>query len=160
MEAIKRQAAQDLGARLRIIRKSQKMSLQEVETKSHGHWKAVVIGSYERADRALSVGKLAELLHFYQVPISACFSMPSTGKVEVKQLILDLHKFRNMGEEVAPARRYISAITTKRQDWNGQMLSLRKSDLETLAILFETSELALYEQFEKWGVLIHPQQQE
>lgn len=160
MEAIKRQAAQDLGARLRIIRKSQKMSLQEVETKSHGHWKAVVIGSYERADRALSVGKLAELLHFYQVPISACFSMPSTGKVEVKQLILDLHKFRNMGEEVAPVRRYISAITTKRQDWNGQMLSLRKSDLETLAILFETSELALYEQFEKWGVLIHPQQQE
>ena len=160
MEAIKRQAAQDLGARLRIIRKSQKMSLQEVETKSHGHWKAVVIGSYERADRALSVGKLAELLHFYQVPISACFSMPSTGKVEVKGLILDLHKFRNTGDEVAPARRYISAITTKRQDWNGQMLSLRKSDLETLAILFETSELALYEQFEKWGVLIHPQQQE
>jgi transcriptional regulator with XRE-family HTH domain len=64
MEAIKRQAAQELGARLRIIRKSQKMSLQEVEIKSHGHWKAVVIGSYERADRALSVGKLAELLHF------------------------------------------------------------------------------------------------
>ena len=148
------------SAKLRSIRKSKGWSLQDVETNSRGKWKAVVIGSYERADRALSVGKLAELLHFYQVPISACFSMPSTGKVEVKQLILDLHKFRNMGDEVAPARRYISAITTKRQDWNGQMLSLRKSDLETLAILFETSELALYEQFEKWGVLIHPQQQE
>jgi transcriptional regulator with XRE-family HTH domain len=162
MEEIKKQAAQELGARLRIIRKSQKMSLQEVEKRSHGHWKAVVIGSYERADRALSVGKLAELLHFYQVPISSCFSMPSQNKVEVKQLILDLYKFRNLGglgEEVEPARRYISAITTKREDWNGQMLSLRKSDLETLAILFETSEVALYEQFEKWGVLIHPQLQ-
>ena len=33
MEAIKKQAAQELGARLRIIRKSQKMSLQEVEKK-------------------------------------------------------------------------------------------------------------------------------
>ena len=159
MEEIKKQAAQELGARLRIIRKSQKMSLQEVEKRSNGHWKAVVIGSYERADRALSVGKLAELLHFYQVPISSCFSMPSTGKVEIRQLILDLYKFRNMGEEVAPARRYISTINTKREDWNGQMLSLRKSDLETLAILFETSEVALFEQFEKWGVLIHPQQQ-
>ena len=159
MEEIKKQAAQELGARLRIIRKSQKMSLQEVEKRSNGHWKAVVIGSYERADRALSVGKLAELLHFYQVPISSCFSMPNQNKVQVKQLILDLYKFRNMGEEVGPARRYISAITTKREDWNGQMLSLRKSDLETLAILFETSEVALYEQFEKWGVLIHPQQQ-
>jgi transcriptional regulator with XRE-family HTH domain len=160
MEAIKKQAAQELGARLRIIRKSQKMSLQEVEKKSLGHWKAVVIGSYERADRALSVGKLAELLHFYQVPISSCFSMPSTDKAEIRELILDLHKIRNLGEEVAPMHRYISAITTKREDWNGQLLSLRKSDLETLSILFETSESALYEQLKKWGVLIHPQQRE
>ena len=37
---------------------------------------------------------------------------------------------------------------------------LRKNDLETLAILFETSESALYEQLKKWGVLIHPQQRE
>jgi transcriptional regulator with XRE-family HTH domain len=160
MEAIKRQAAQDLGARLRIIRKSQKMSLQEVEIKSHGHWKAVVIGSYERADRALSVGKLAELLHFYQVPISSCFTMPSTGRAEIRELILDLHKIRNIGEQVAPMQRYISSITTKREDWNGQILSLRKSDLETLAILFETSESALFEQLDKWGVLIHPLRQE
>jgi hypothetical protein len=65
-----------------------------------------------------------------------------------------------LGEEVAPMHRYISAITTKREDWNGQLLSLRKSDLETLAILFETSESALYEQLKKWGVLIHPQQRE
>jgi len=86
--------------------------------------------------------------------------MPSTGRVEIKELILDLHKLRNLGDEVAPARGYVSAITTKRQDWNGQMLSLRKSDLETLAILFETSESALFEQFDKWGVLIHPQRQE
>jgi transcriptional regulator with XRE-family HTH domain len=160
MEAIKREAAQELGVRLRIIRKSQKMSLQEVEKKSLGHWKAVVIGSYERADRALSVGKLAELLHFYQVPISSCFTMPSTGKAEIRELILDLHKIRTLGEEVAPIHRYISAITSKREDWNGQILSLRKSDLETLAILFETSESALFDQLNKWGVLIHPQRQE
>ena len=86
--------------------------------------------------------------------------MPSTDKAEFRELILDLHKIRSLGDEVAPIHRYISTITTKREDWNGQILSLRKNDLETLAILFETSESALYEQLKKWGVLIHPQQRE
>ena len=38
-----------LGARLRAIRNQQGLSLQGVEDKSHGRWKAVVVGSYERA---------------------------------------------------------------------------------------------------------------
>jgi hypothetical protein len=37
-----------LGARLRAIRNQQGLSLQGVEDKSHGRWKAVVVGSYER----------------------------------------------------------------------------------------------------------------
>lgn len=159
MEEIKKQAAQELGARLRIIRKSQKMSLQDVEIKSHGKWKAVVIGSYERADRALSVGKLAELLHFYQVPISSCFSLPTPNQKQPDELILDLLKIRNLGAALFPAQKFISLITNKREDWNGQLLSLRKSDLETLAILFETGEQTLYEQMQKWGVLITPLKQ-
>ncbi len=43
--------------RLRIIRKSKGWSLQDVELHSNGKWKAVVIGSYERADRAISTKK-------------------------------------------------------------------------------------------------------
>lgn len=44
--------AQALGARLRHIRVQQGLSLQGVEAKSGGRWKAVVVGSYERGDRA------------------------------------------------------------------------------------------------------------
>ena len=47
--------AHALGARLRSIRQQQGMSLQAVEEKSQGRWKAVVIGSYERGDRAVTV---------------------------------------------------------------------------------------------------------
>jgi transcriptional regulator with XRE-family HTH domain len=48
-----------LGARLRAIRQQQGLTLQQVEEMSEGRWKAVVVGSYERGDRAVSVAKLA-----------------------------------------------------------------------------------------------------
>ncbi len=62
--------AKSLGARLRSIRQQQGLSLQGVEEKSNGRWKAVVVGSYERGDRAVTVSRLAELADFYRVPVS------------------------------------------------------------------------------------------
>src|SRR3712207_5315318 len=59
-----------LGSRLRAIRQQQGLTLQQVEEISSGKWKAVVVGSYERGDRAVSVAKLAELSEFYNVPVS------------------------------------------------------------------------------------------
>ena len=62
--------AKTLGARLRAIRTQQGLSLHGVEEKSRGRWKAVVVGSYERGDRSVTVQKLAELADFYGVPVS------------------------------------------------------------------------------------------
>src|SRR5580698_898345 len=62
--------AKTLGARLRAIRTQQGLSLHGVEEKSRGRWKAVVVGSYERGDRSVTVQKLAELAEFYGVPDS------------------------------------------------------------------------------------------
>ena len=59
-----------LGARLRDVRQREGLSLQRVEQRSGGRWKAVVVGSYERGDRAVTVQKLAELARFYGVPMS------------------------------------------------------------------------------------------
>src|SRR6266567_446908 len=61
--------AKQLGAKLRAIRTQQGLSLHGVEQKSQGRWKAVVVGSYERGDRAVTVQRLAELAHFYGVPV-------------------------------------------------------------------------------------------
>ena len=62
--------AKALGAKLRGIRQQQGLSLHGVEQKSGGRWKAVVVGSYERGDRAVTVQKLAELADFYGVPVA------------------------------------------------------------------------------------------
>src|SRR3981081_2680554 len=60
--------AKALGAKLRGIRQQQGLSLHGVEQKSGGRWKAVVVGSYERGDRAVTVQQLAEPAAFYCVP--------------------------------------------------------------------------------------------
>ena len=60
--------AKALGARLRAIRTQQGLSLQGVEELSRGRWKAVVVGSYERGDRSVTVEKLAGLAQFYGIP--------------------------------------------------------------------------------------------
>src|SRR5262252_7611376 len=65
-----REYAKALGARLRAVRTQQHLSLHGVERKSGGKWKAVVVGSYERGDRAVSVQRLSELADFYGVTVS------------------------------------------------------------------------------------------
>ena len=66
--------AKSLGARLRSIRQQQGLSLQGVEEKSNGRWKAVVVGSYERGDRAISVAKLAASGRTEAVAIAAAMA--------------------------------------------------------------------------------------
>jgi transcriptional regulator with XRE-family HTH domain len=57
-----------LGARLRAVRTHQGLSLAGVEELSRGQWKAVVVSSWERGDRAVTVEKLAGLAAFYGIP--------------------------------------------------------------------------------------------
>jgi transcriptional regulator with XRE-family HTH domain len=59
-----------LGAKLRQTRRELGLSLMGIEEKSDGHWKAVVVGSYERGDRNVTVPRLAELAEFYGVPVA------------------------------------------------------------------------------------------
>jgi len=66
-----------VGDRLRDIRRQQGLSLAEVEERSGGAWKAVVVGAYERGDRAVTVPRLAELADFYGVPLSTLLPTPA-----------------------------------------------------------------------------------
>ena len=65
------QYALEVGDRLRATRMALGLSLHAAEVRSGGKHKAVVIGSYERGNRALTLGKLAALADFYRVPVSS-----------------------------------------------------------------------------------------
>src|SRR5712671_7428183 len=85
--------AKALGAKLRGIRQQQGLSLHGVEQKSAGRWKAVVVGSYERGDRAVTVSRLAELAEFYRVPVAELLPEGSGVRHEsAGKIVLDLEK--------------------------------------------------------------------
>jgi transcriptional regulator with XRE-family HTH domain len=148
--------ARALGARLRSIRQQQGLSLHGVEEKSQGRWKAVVVGSYERGDRAVTVQKLAELADFYAVPVSELLpdSSPAAAAEPPQRLIIDLERLGQVpAEKAGPLARYAAAIQAQRGDFNGRVLSIRQDDLRTLAVIYDEPPSQLADQLIAWGVL-------
>ena len=145
-----------LGARLRAIRNQQGLSLQGVEDKSHGRWKAVVVGSYERGDRAVTVQRLSELAVFYGVPVSELLpdQRPSSAVTTNTKIVLNLESLGSLpADEAGPLARYASTIQAQRHDYNGKVLSIRTEDLKSLAIIYDMSPDELTSRLIEWGVL-------
>jgi transcriptional regulator with XRE-family HTH domain len=148
--------ARALGARLRGIRTQQGLSLHGVEEKSEGRWKAVVVGSYERGDRAVTVQRLAELADFYGVPVQELLpgGTPNGAAEPPPRLVLDLERLGQVpSDKAGPLQRYAATIQSQRGDYNGKVLSIRQDDLRTLAVIYDQSPSVLTEQLISWGVL-------
>lgn len=150
-----------VARRLRDIRHQQNLTLKQVEIRSRGKWKAVVIGSYERGARALSISKAEELCSFYGVPIESLFidmktqesSDPSHGAV------LDLRKIRERLSDpdvfTHQLHDLVSWVATARSDWNGEVMSIRKSDNEVIMMLTRKNPSELASALKNRGYLLH-----
>ena len=148
--------AKVLGLRLRAIRTQQGLSLHGVEEKSQGHWKAVVVGSYERGDRAVTVQRLSELAGFYGIPVHELLPEGQTTSATepLSRLVIDLEQLSSVpADKAAPLARYAATIQSQRGDYNGRVLSIRQEDLRSLAVIYDASPSALTEQLVGWGVL-------
>ena len=144
---------EEIAARLRSLRLSRNLTLAEVEIKSHKRLRAVALGSYERGDRSLSVSKAIELSGFYEVPLSYLLTGLSPTQSVEKEIVIDLRRIKALSiveEKTTPTQKilfsFILGIIKERQDFNGEILSLRKSDIEFLTITIGCSsvEFAMY----------------
>lgn len=127
---------QRLGSRLRSVRRAQGLRLQDVEERSEGRFKAVVVGSYERGDRAVSAHKLAALAGFYEIPVTELLpeeEWPRTTQHE-GTLAISVERLRDDDPELVPLLRLVQHVQWLRDDYNGRVLSLRADDLRTVAI--------------------------
>lgn len=129
---------QRLGERLRSVRRAQGLRLQDVEIASDGRFKAVVVGSYERGDRAVSAHKLAALAEFYGVPVIELLpddAQPrGSAREEGLRLAVDRLRAGDETPETAPLVRLVQHVQWLRGDYNGRVLSLRGDDLRTVAV--------------------------
>lgn len=152
-----------LGARLRAIRQQQGLTLQQVEEMSEGRWKAVVVGSYERGDRAISVAKLAELSDFYNVPVSELLPKEEmaggANGGSGSKVMLDLRRLASsdLDPDLKPVSRFAHTIQMQRGDFNGNVLTIRGEDLRALSVIYGTEPDELVLRLEDEG-LLHQQQ--
>lgn len=129
---------QRLGARLRAVRRGQGLRLQDVEDASGGRFKAVVVGSYERGDRAVSAHKLAALAQFYGVAVADLLpdAERAGGSARAGVMQIDVARLREQADDpaLAPLVRLVDHVRWLRGDVTSRQLALRSDDLSTVAI--------------------------
>lgn len=155
-----------LGERLRAIRTQQGMSLADVEGASNGTWKSVVVGAYERGDRAITIARLERLAEFYGVPVPVLLPEASPGARgdagEHPSIVIDLTRLPDVDppvqeavadEPVVAVARLAEQIRSRRQDPVGSSLTLRGDDVHRLAMVLGVTHADLVDELMLRGVL-------
>jgi transcriptional regulator with XRE-family HTH domain len=170
--------ARSVGARLRVVRKQMRLSLQAVEAMSDQEFKASVLGAYERGERAISVPRLQRLAKLYDVPVDQLLphdevdedrwggQAPDTQGAALNSRVLrawdgnekitiDLAKLNSVsGPERDLLRRFLSMIQVQRQDFNGRMITIRAEDLRAIACLFGVTPDAMSRRLDELGLRV------
>jgi len=140
---------ESVAARLRTIRKSRGWTLHDIEDRTGGSIKAVVMGSYERGTRAISLARALELANLFAIPISDLLSEPNLRNYENPHFRrFDQRRIGKLlsesdDERLGKLNNFLVAIAARRGDWNGEILSLRSTDLDTLTLILEMSQSQL-----------------
>jgi len=136
-----------VGERLRAIRRQRGMSLQDVHRSTDGEFKAAVLGAYERGERSLSLPRLQRLAACYDVPMNQLLPEEDTYQIPrgtTGGVAIDLNRLETLDKETERVvDRFLQRIQVQRQDFNGQVLTIRSSDLAMLAMLLDTSDADL-----------------
>ena len=129
-----------LQSRLRAVRVSKGLTLSQVSAQSKGSISAIALGSYERGDRSLSTQKLFEISQIYGVPVVELLSSPNKG-INSGRVIIDVRKLTlNRDSSTEAPLKIIQRIAAMRHDWNGEVISLRGTDIALLKIVANYSE--------------------
>jgi transcriptional regulator with XRE-family HTH domain len=124
----------ELQSRLRAVRISKGLTLSQVSALSKGSISAIALGSYERGDRSLSTEKLFAISQIYQLPAAELMSPIEKG-INSGRIIIDLRKLSISSDASNDgALKIVQRIARMRHDWNGEVLSLRGSDIGLLKI--------------------------
>ena len=154
-----------VGERLRAIRRQKGLSLHDVEARSSLEFKASVLGAYERGERAISVPRLLRLAEIYEVPADQLLPRELEGEISLVEtgatggidlngkFTIDLVRLHELDDPDAHILdRFATSLQRERQDFNGRMLTIRRSDLRVLASCMGRSLEELGSRLEQLGL--------
>lgn len=152
-----------VGERLRAIRRQKGLSLHDVEARSNLEFKASVLGAYERGERAISVPRLLRLAEIYEVPADQLLPREAEGEISLVDsgaataldsgFTIDLVRLHDIEDPDAQVlSRFATSIQLERQDFNGRMLTIRRSDIRVLAAVMGRSIDELGSRMEQLGL--------
>lgn len=125
----------EIGRRIRAARKKRGWTIAEMA--AIGEIKAVVIGSYERGSRNMPISRLGEIARILGVDVAYLLGQPLGRQASALVLTLDLRAISRASftspSWLALLVSYCAGIVKKRNDWNGEVLSIRESDLLNLS---------------------------
>jgi transcriptional regulator with XRE-family HTH domain len=162
-----------VGARLRAVRRQKRLSLQAVEKASRLEFKASVLGAYERGERTISVPRLQRLATLYRVPVDQLLPPDGTAPPSSRggqavqsnggnplaegkpfKVVVDLLRLSEVqGPERELLRRFLASVQVQRQDFNGEVLTIRSEDLRVMASMLGQNLETLLKRMEELGVL-------
>lgn len=156
--------ALEVGARLRSVRRQKGLSLEAMEQRSTGEFRASILGAYERGQRRISVRRLQRLAQLYGVPIEHFLPRKSheLGKGALQRFVqparrrvaIDLARLsQEPGEERDVLQRYVTMIQVERQDFYGRVFRVRWDDLRILGAWFRLTADGMYERLCQLGVV-------
>lgn len=151
--------AEALGERLRNVRTQQDLSLHDVERMSEGEYKASVLGAYERGERSVSVPRLRGLADFYRVPLKELMP-PESDRSRTEETAplsgvkIDLTRLETAGLPATETiTRFVGSIQSRRGDYNGRIITIRREDLRALAAVLDISTGELRERLTAAGIV-------
>ena len=121
------------------------------------------MGSYERGSRAISLARTIEIANLFTIPLSELIEEPTTISSRNDEFLLfDLRRLReiaskNQSDAISKINAFLGAICARRRDWNGEVLSLRSADLDTLTLLLSMTTSEVQELLSHQRLLIKAQ---
>lgn len=129
---------QKLLTRLRAIRERAGLTLKAVEVATGGAIRASTISAYERGVRAPTLERALEILEIYGSSLADLAA--TTSKSDL--LTLDIRQLRAIDASDLFSKAlqgFVRGICTLRGDWNGEVITLRATDVQLIQIITETN---------------------
>ena len=124
-----------------------------------------MLGAYERGERAISVPRLQRLAVLYDVPVDQLLpdgmsggtsSAPPRRRRETvpTRVAINLVEMKAASGEIAAAlRRFVATIEVERQDFNGQVLTVRSDDLRVIGATLGLNVEEIIEKLDELGLI-------